>query len=143
MAEPVPRDPHRRSAEQALAAHRSLGRLAARLESADDLASFTRHLAEFHDVVQRHFASEAAADGFLAMLRKLAPRHVRRIERLLVEHDELLDELAALVASVQAAKEAELGMLQRVARNLLARLRAHEADEDELLRDAVDKDVRG
>jgi hypothetical protein len=134
------RDAHHHTAEQALAAHRSLGRLAARIESAADLASFARHLADFHDVVQRHFASESAADGFLAMLRRLSPRYSRRIEALLAEHDELLDDFAALAASVRNAKESELGMLQRVARELLARLRAHEAQEDEMLRDAADRD---
>ncbi len=96
----------------------------------------------FDSALREHFAVEEEG-GYFADVLKVAPRLSRRAARLEQNHREFSERLEALLALVQYAIDAR-DAWERVTTGVerfLRELRAHEDDENELVREAFMVDL--
>ena len=111
--------------------------------AAEEYARKTQALLEgFDSALRDHFAVEEEG-GYFADVLKVAPRLSRRAARLEQNHREFSERLEALLALVQYAIDAR-DAWERVATGVerfLRALRAHEDDENELVREAFMVDL--
>ncbi len=133
-----------REFERALEEHRECMRRVAELESclgerADSelrsLGELRGCLAAVSETFRAHFASEQQGPLFREFPATF-PQFSFRLGKLATEHATLLAEAAELEARVEQLREAharEMRSIEARVRLLVARLRRHEAEEDEIL----------
>ncbi len=122
---------------------RALEEVFAEPDAAEEYARKTLTLLEgFDSALREHFAVEEEG-GYFADVLKVAPRLSRRAARLEQNHKEFSEHLEALLALVQYAIDAR-DAWERVTTGVerfLRELRAHEDDENELVREAFMVDL--
>jgi hypothetical protein len=130
----------RSSVEQRiLEEHRTIRGVTERVEQARDLGELLTRLTEFKAVLEPHFHTEEAPEGFFEVVR--ASHNVGRIGQLQSDHEHLLGEVDRLMACAQACLSGPIAEILRQASDLARRLRDHEAREDKLLLDAMYTDT--
>lgn len=127
--------------QQILEEHRTIRAITQHVEQARDLNELLARLAEFKTVLEPHFRTEQAPDGFFDVVRGRASHHAGRIGQLESDHDHLLGEIDRLMASAQACLTGPIAEILKQAADLSRRLRDHEAREDRLLIDAMYTDT--
>jgi hemerythrin len=121
-----------------LADLRKLGR-AVLSSSKASLAELRAKLAETRAHITEHFRFEEQ-DGYMAEVRKCAPRLDRTIRQLAEEHRQLSETLDAIITEATAATG--LGnRLREEIRTWIKHVRQHESREDELMQDAFNVDI--
>ncbi len=132
------------AARRTLAEHKKLFALVAELERHLDRASreapsaswaeeLRSYLGELHDELGAHFAFEESSQ-FWEELAEAFPRAASRISRLVAEHDKIMESLEEVLgpaAEPMGGKNA--ASVDAGVRGAIARLRRHEAEEDELI----------
>lgn len=133
-----------RELERAIEEHKECTRRLVELESClaeragtevRSLAELRRCLGAVSETFRAHFASEQGGPLFREFPVAF-PQFSFRLEKLATEHRTLLAEAAELEARVAQLREAharEMRAIESRARLLAARLRRHEAEEDEIL----------
>jgi hypothetical protein len=123
--------------------HEELKGVLRRIEETRELGELVPLLSKLGVLLEAHFATEEGPEGLRAAVAKLEPRHDSRLREILEEHSVFLRELERLAESARECLERTIpGILQEVA-GLCARLREHEAKENELLLDATYTDIGG
>ena len=95
------------------------------------------------EVLKPHFAGEEAS-GFYKEVPIEFPRFARTLNRLMGEHQLILDELEGIIGDAEGAGEPPERQLRELTLRtsiLLAMLRTHESEEDEVLQQAYWDDV--
>jgi Hemerythrin HHE cation binding domain len=124
--------------------HRELRGMVQEIEDTGDIGRLVSLLQALRRELQQHFADEEREDGGLAeAVGASAPRHLRRLDGLFREHTQLLATTDQLIARGQALLDGMVQDVLRDARDLCGKLRQHEAQETELLTDAVLADIGG
>jgi hypothetical protein len=126
--------------DEILADHRMIRDVAKVVQSTSDLSELLKRLAEFRVLLERHFVTEEAPDGFYETLRITAPRHIVQIDQLKREHPMFLADLDRVSERVKLCLAAK-GEVLREARALTARLWDHETREDSLFLDSIYTDL--
>lgn len=123
--------------------HDTIRDIVDRMESTLDIEALWHEVRRLQPLLREHFESEEAADGFFATLRERLPGNFHRVDNLEHEHETLGREAAALDAACRACLEGPIADVCRKARLFAQRIRAHEAQETELLGDAFLNDLGG
>lgn len=112
-------------------------------EDAAWLVTLRKRLDELSDALERHYAAEEEGDLY-GLVPRQHPRFRQALVRLLAEHDGIRSALGELSqATHAAAAKPWLGARVRLqAKLLVARIRRHEAREDEILLEAALEDLR-
>jgi uncharacterized protein YhaN len=127
--------------EQILAEHRNIRELGQRIENSRGLVELLELLQEFRTLLERHFVSEEAPDGFFDALRNTACRPLTKVDQLEKEHWALLTQLDRVSQGARVCLAGPVAAVLTEARALTRRIRAHEAAEDALLLDTVYTDL--
>jgi hypothetical protein len=126
------------------AQHRELRQMLSEIEATNDLGRLVTVLEDLRSELRLHFADEEREDGGLAeAVGASAPRHMRRLDQLLAEHAQLLQEADRLITRGRTLLDGAVRDIQQEALALSEHLRRHEAQETELLSDAVYADIGG
>lgn len=138
--------------EDAFDEHRECMKLVADLENCLDrrqepadewLATVQDCLTQLRASLKQHFVGEV--EGWLYREMPLRrPRFAATLERLEAEHPAILQELERMAAKAAALSDPERHQLRELAGHLqlfMARLRRHEAEENEILVSAVVEDT--
>jgi hypothetical protein len=127
--------------QQILAEHRKIREFGQQIEQSRDLAELLGLLGKFRELLELHFMTEEAPDGFYDDIRSMSPRQLAKVDQLQKEHpaflaaiDRVREHARACLAGPVAAVLAEAGALA-------GRLRTHEAAEDNLLLDTIYTDL--
>jgi hypothetical protein len=126
--------------DDVFAEHRRIRELTTLVRATSDLAGLLNRLAELRALLERHFVSEEAPDGFFEAMRLVAPRNIGPIGRLRREHAGFLADMDGLVAKAKSCLQKK-GEVLREARELTSRLWDHEGREDSLLIDTMYTDL--
>lgn len=105
------------------------------IEKEERLGALLERLGALRGSLERHFAFEESEEGMRGVVRDSAPERMDELEGLFAEHDALgrdLDALEATTRDLLSTRDA-----------LIARIRAHEARESELLTAALYEDLGG
>jgi Hemerythrin HHE cation binding domain len=134
----------RRPRADIAAQHRELREMLGAIEGTDELTRLLPLLEQLRDELREHFSDEEREDGGLAdAVGSSAPRHLRRLGALLSEHRRLLETIDELIVRGRTLVDGPVRDLERDARALSRELKRHEAQETELLTDAVYADIGG
>lgn len=94
-------------------------------------------LRDYEHQLKKHFDIEEHG-GFMERVRRKAPHHVSRVERLEKEHEHLLSQLdrsIRILKGINAPCSAGISRVQGRIRKLIEQLNDHEQIEHELLQD--------
>jgi malate synthase A len=103
-----------------------------RLEAAGDAAALTASLEVLSQMLREHFALEEHAKGFYGILGARSPEYRAELARMVAEHVEILEAIGALRERAKGPSTA--ADLKPSAREIVARIQAHEAREMELVK---------
>jgi hypothetical protein len=123
--------------EQIFAEHRKIRELGHRIENSRSLVELLDLLKEFRALLELHFLSEEAPDGFFDALRNTASRPLTKVDQLEKEHCALLAELDRVSEGARVCLAGPVAAVLTEARALARRIRTHEASEDALLLDTM------
>lgn len=134
---PHPDDGSIRSAEDRLRAeHAVLESLIRRVLATTEPATLEGELRELHGAMHRHFASEEYPGGFYERMGAIDPSWQDEIREMVDEHFEFISRVQELIEAAREADRARDDLLGAV-RDLAERMRAHEAREQRMAREAV------
>jgi|SRR6185503_3127526 len=114
-------------------------------EDPASIVRLTRLLRSFHSQVRGHFALEEKG-GLFEVYGEHAPAFRHQAGLMLQQHRVLLERLRRSLetaSSLEQLEGPEFEAFSRDLRDLIAALRKHERDEDELLERLVEHDIRG
>ncbi len=135
--------PTRRTGESFEVDHAYIRQMLKWLGGAEDEEALAVLLADFDEYLRKHFASEERNGGLFASVVAHAPRRQHAVEALRREHDELLEDVAALQRELAEPEGKASEALRRRVRAFVAKLSRHEQREDGLLQDALQRELRG
>lgn len=123
--------------------HRRMGELLAVLVQTTDLARVEPLLGDLRALLVAHFAGEEGPDGMHEIVGEGAAHRLPNVQRLIAEHAAILARLDTLCAEVAACARGPLGRALAGVGELVATLRRHEAEEEEIFSEAFYVDLGG
>jgi hypothetical protein len=136
---PPPKDQRARTSQH-FEDHRALQAVLGRLEATSDIQLLLPLLEELHRLLQGHFAREEAPDGFRGIFEE-SPHLADALDRLLGQHAQFLSDIDGMTRDARACLEGPMAKLQEEVRVLCDRLHDHEAEETQLLTEALYTDL--
>ncbi len=127
---------------RALAEHRQILELVARLESGPLFSELAETLSVLSALLVTHFASEEAAGGLFDKLAAAQPNSSSRVEQLRTQHRRLSAKVAELAEEAAGLQQRMDGLFEG-ASGLAVKLRRHEATESRYLVDTLYIDYGG
>jgi iron-sulfur cluster repair protein YtfE (RIC family) len=127
--------------EQILAEHRKIRELGQRIEHSRSLVELLELLSEFRSLLELHFMSEEAPDGFFDTMRNTGSRPLTKVDQLEKEHWALLAQLDRVSEGARVCLAGPVAAVLTEARALARRVRTHEAAENTLLLDTMYTDL--
>ena len=124
---------------QILADHRDIASLAETITSSSDRRELAACAAQLQTLLQRHFRTEEGLDGLHATIRARSPERDAQLHRLGHEHAELLREVRRL--RELAGTRGNVDELHALGVELVGRLRAHEANENDVFLGSMWRDL--
>jgi hypothetical protein len=121
--------------------HRQLSELLDRIEGISTPARLALELEGLRALLEAHFAGEEADDGLHEAVGHATPHLLPAVQHLFDEHREVLTELEELTARARELAAGPVADLCTCVCGLAARLRAHEARENDLFGESVYADV--
>ena len=121
-------------------------RLSAQLDSIElisDPARYPAALERLRELLAEHFAGEEASDGLHEAIGGGTPHLLPAVQHLFDEHREFVADLDGLTGRARELVEGPLADLRAGVAGLIARLRDHEARENDLFGESVYTDVAG
>lgn len=132
-----PGDARQRIAEE----HRHLSELLDQIEDISAPAGLAAALERLRGLLVAHFEGEEADDGLHDAIGCSTPHLLPAVQHLFDEHREFLSDLDALTARARELAAGPVEELRTRVAGLASRLRAHEAEENELFGESVYTDV--
>lgn len=126
--------------ERFLDEHRRLDEVMRHVGHAHGLGELVRSLKDLRALIEPHFVFEEAPGGFFEMVRDRAALHLGRVEQLRQEHAALLRDIDRIGERARACLAGPVAEVLTAAAELARRLERHEAQERELLIDAMNTD---
>jgi hypothetical protein len=123
--------------------HRRLRELLHGLVRTHQLERVDALLAQLEKLLLDHFAVEEAPEGMHDIVSAGAAHRLPNLQRLFVEHREILARLERLRSEVAACLSGPLHDIHEGVAELAEQLRRHEAAEDELFGEAFYLDIGG
>ena len=123
--------------------HRRLSAQLDLIEQTADPARLPADLERLRVLLAEHFAGEEAADGLHEALGGATPHLLPAVQHLFDEHREFLADLHSLTSRARWLAAGPLAELRAGVAGLAARLRDHEAREDDLFGESVYTDIAG
>ena len=127
--------------EQILTEHQKIRELVERIENSRSLVELLDLLKEFHTVLELHFMSEEAPDGFFDSMRTTGSRPLTKVDQLEKEHWALLATVDRVSEEARVCLAGPVAAVLTEARALARRIRTHEAAENALLLDTMYTDL--
>ncbi len=136
-------DPDRRQRAQGQIAedHHDLRQAMVGLQQTTALERLIPQLADLRAELKEHFELEEGEDGLAQAIGESAPHHLNRLTKLFDEHIALLGAVDDLIARAQACIDGPVAEVFRDVGVLCTRLEEHEANETQLLTEAVFTDL--
>lgn len=127
--------------ERILAEHRTIREFLQQIEKSGGLVELLNLLKDLRAVLELHFMSEEAPQGFFDSIREMSSRQLATLDRLEKEHGALLAEVDGVSERARACLAGAVAAILTEARALARRLRAHEAAEETVLIDTMYTDL--
>jgi hypothetical protein len=127
--------------ERILAEHRTIREFLQQIENSSGLVELLGLLKDLRAVLELHFMSEEAPDGFFDSIREMSSRQLATLDRLEKEHGALLAEVDGVSERARACLAGAVAAILTEARALARRLRAHETAEETVLIDTMYTDL--
>jgi hypothetical protein len=121
--------------------HRQLSELLDCIETITAPAQLALELEGLRALLEAHFAGEEDADGLHEVVGRATPHLLPAVQHLFDEHREFLADLEGLTARACELAAGPVAELCAGVNALAARLRAHEARENDLFGESVYADV--
>jgi hemerythrin HHE cation binding domain-containing protein len=121
--------------------HRRMREVAQEIQETQDLDHLWRRLREYRALLQEHFGTEEAPDGFFEAVRTAAPCHPVAIDALKREHEKFLAHTDGIAQRIRACLETTVAELVSDVHRLMRGVRDHEARENAMLMDIVYTDL--
>ena len=123
--------------------HRRMGELLKVLVSTTDLGRIEPLLGDLRSLLADHFAGEEGPDGMHEIVAEGAAHRLPNVQRLIEEHTAILARLDSVTAEVAACARGPLARALAGVCELVATLRRHEAEEEEIFAEAFYSDLGG
>jgi uncharacterized protein with von Willebrand factor type A (vWA) domain len=120
-----------------------MGELLSVLVTTSDLARVAPLLADLRALLVAHFAGEEGPAGMHEIVAEGAAHRLPNVQRLIEEHAAIVARLDALTAEVAACAAGPLARALAGVCELVALLRRHEAEEEEIFSEAFYVDLGG
>jgi hypothetical protein len=127
--------------ERILAEHRTIREFLQQIDNSSGLVELLGLLKDLRAVLELHFMSEEAPDGFFDSIREMSSRQLATLDRLEKEHGPLLAEVDGVSERARACLAGAVAAILMEARALARRLRAHETAEETVLIDTMYMDL--
>jgi iron-sulfur cluster repair protein YtfE (RIC family) len=124
-----------------LAEHRTIREVLQQIENSKGLVELLELLKNLRAVLERHFMSEEAPQGFFDSIREMSSRQLAMLDRLEKEHGALLAEVDGVSERARACLTGAVAAILTEARALVRRLRVHETAEETMLIDTMYTDL--
>jgi hypothetical protein len=121
--------------------HRRMREMVQGIQETSDLDELGRRLRELRTLLQEHFRTEEAPDGFYESLRTAAPCRPVTLDALKGEHAAFLASADGIAQRIRACLETTVAELIMDVHGLLREVRDHEARENAMLMDIVYTDL--
>lgn len=121
--------------------HHALNVVLRRMLSTRDLNLLIPLLNELHQLLEEHFAREEESDGLYQVVSDAAPQHLEQVRKLLAEHSGFLTTVKALEAKAKASVDDPKNDVFDGVILLCQDLEMHEAMENDILTDALYRDL--
>jgi hemerythrin len=128
-------------ADAILEEHRKIREMSGRIEASRDLDELLQCLVEFRALLEQHFLTEEAPDGFYETVRIAAPRNLMTVDKMKAEHATFLSDIDRVRQRIRACLDGPMKEIFRDAGALARALRDHEGREDALLMDIIYTDL--
>lgn len=127
--------------ERVLAEHRKIRESLERIENSHGLVDLLNLLKEFRALLELHFMTEEAPEGFFDAVREMSSRQLATLAQLEKEHGTLLADVDGVSERARACLAGPVAAILTEARALAQRLRAHETAEEAMLLDTMYTDL--
>jgi hemerythrin len=121
--------------------HRALRAILNRVRHCRDLNLLIPLLEELHRMLGKHFQQEEKTDGLFQAVSEAAPHYLGQVQELLAEHRKFLETTQNLTGEVKRLVEGPVASLFENTETLCNDLESHEQTENELLSDALYRDL--
>ena len=121
--------------------HRALKVIIERVRGTHDLHLMIPLLDELHRLLDEHFAREEAANGLYKTVSAAAPHRLERVQELLDQHGDFLKTVRSIRSKTKYLIEVTMAEVFDDVETLCKGLEIHEASENEILSDALYRDL--
>lgn len=121
--------------------HHDLRRAMVELQRTTELNLLMPQLTKLRAELKEHFDLEEGEEGLAQAIGESAPHHLNRLAKLFDEHIALLDAVDGIIARAEACLDGPVAAVFHDVSGLCHRLEEHEANETELLTEAVFTDL--
>jgi hypothetical protein len=131
------------AAERIAEEHHSLGELLTEVDRTNDLFQLLPLLDQLKQELAEHFKQEESAGGFGKIVSETAPHKANVVDHLFDEHIEFLKTIDGIHADVEELVAGPVADVRAKVATFCSRIRHHEAEENDLLSDALYTDIGG
>jgi len=121
--------------------HHALNVVLRRMLTTRDLNLLIPLLKELHLLLEEHFAREEESDGLYQVVSDAAPQHLEQVRKLLAEHAGFLSTAKSLEVKAKACVDEPQDEVFSEVLDLCQNLEMHEAMENDILTDALYRDL--
>jgi len=121
--------------------HHDLRRALGRLRQTSELRLLIPQLTRLRTELQEHFELEEGEEGLAQAIGESAPHHLNRLTKLFDEHVTMLAAVDGIIERAEACLEGPVAEVLRDVIGLCSQLEEHEANETQLLTEAVFTDL--
>ena len=121
--------------------HHALNEVLRRMLVTRDLNLMIPLLGELQQLLKDHFAREEESDGLYQVVRDAAPQHLEEVQKLLNEHGGFLTTVSSLEEKAKACVDDPEDQIFSEIALLCQNLEMHEAMENDILTDALYRDL--
>jgi len=121
--------------------HHDLRQALVKLRHTTELELLIPQLTNLRAELQEHFELEEGEEGLAQAIGESAPHHLNRLTKLFEEHVAMLAAVDGIIERAKACLEGPVAELCRDVTGLCGQLEEHEANETQLLTEAVFTDL--
>lgn len=121
--------------------HHELNAVLRRMLTTRDLNLLIPLLKELRHLLEGHFAREEESDGLYQVVSDAAPQHLEQVRKLLAEHSGFLSTVKSLEEKAKACVDEPQDEIFNDVLDLCQNLEMHEAMENDILTDALYRDL--
>jgi len=121
--------------------HQDLRQALVKLRQTSELTLLLPQLARLRAELQEHFELEEGDEGLAQAIGESAPHHLNRLSKLFEEHVAMLAAVDGIIDQAEVCLQGPVAAVLRDVTRLCGQLEEHEANETQLLTEAVFTDL--